>query len=528
MARITALVSDVLPRDAHAASSPVPSPLSTHGEVPVMRDADAGDVVADCVRVKRSSVADGIGGHRASSSSGGSTSGSDAFSSDGDGYDLAPRIKEPPEIEWDKDAPLLNYGEALEEPALGSTGGAIGAERLLHMSLPLQTHIPCTAASTLKIMEFVRAIVVDPVFVWAPQGSWVAVDAVLDVLNADHFSVASLSAALLLPAVNEQRLLRGAVACLGPGLDADHALRGLLARVLMGLKRRAEEYAKFVAGADQPAALDDGAIDALRVEMAAAHPMHTFSHEQFTGAWLLPPATVAAYRAVYDEYRDQWDDYLKTGMWAPGLPVLRPMPGFSGAATAFTDLPDCTHEMGKENSHTGGTVGVFCTCSHPKCLGVIVLSGAESQRMPLEFVVQRFVKMPCTIIYDFACATLKTALVRLPYLARVTSFKCDRFHWRENHTDCSACMCPDSYVSLDGVNTSSCEERNALSRRQQHHLRQMRQDQFITFTVYQQAVSNVVAMHRENSSMGVSCKWPEWYRRTHVDVAGAPGGQRMT
>jgi len=194
------------------------------------------------------------------------------------------------------------------------------------------------------------------------------------------------------------------------------------------------------------------------------------------------------------------------------------MPGFSGAATAFTDLPDCNHEMGKENSHTGGTVGVFCTCSHPKCLGVIVLSGAESQRMPLEFVVQRFVKMPATIIYDFACATLKTALVRLPHLARVVCFKCDRFHWRENHTDCSACMCPDSYVSLDGVNTSSCEERNALSRRQQHHLRQMKQDQFITFTVYQQAVSNVVAMHRENASMGVSCKWPEWYRRTHVDV----------
>jgi len=86
-------------------------------------------------------------------------------------------------------------------------------------------------------------------------------------------------------------------------------------------------------------------------------------------------------------------------------------------------------------------------------------------------------------------------------------------------------MNPDSYESLDGVNTSSCEERNALSRRQQHHLRQMKQDQFITFTIYQQVLSNAVAMHRDAKSKGVtmalSRKWPEWYRRLHVDVTTA-------
>lgn len=129
--------------------------------------------------------------------------------------------------------------------------------------------------------------------------------------------------------------------------------------------------------------------------------------------------------------------------------------------------------------------------------------------------------MPRTIIYDFACATQKSALVRLPYIAPRVALKCDRFHWLENHSDCSCAMCPDSYVSMDAVNTLSCEERNALSRPQRHHLRQMRQDLFITFTVYQQALSNAVAMHRDKKTLGSSCKWPKWYRRTHVDEADA-------
>ena len=515
MARATALVTEL----------PAPPSIvcmattAQDGAVPTEDKPGMGETDADRLRVKRARHGSGKDDASSLSSSGASSSDQDVFSSDEDGYCMAPRIKEPREAVWDRAAPLLNYGEALEEPALGTTGGTIGAQRLENLSMPLLPHIPGTAASMVKILEFVRAIVVDPVLVWAPQGSWAAVDAVLNVLNSDRFAIDSLAATLSLPVVKEQRLLRGAVACLGPGLDANPALRQLLAAVLLGMKRRVVEYDTYVA---EVVALDSRATEALREEMAAAHPMQTFSHVQFTGAWLLPPATVAAYRSVYGEYTDQDDDYLKTGIWAPGLPVLRPMPGFAGEATTDTDLPDCKHEMGKETSHTGGTIGVFCTCAHPKCLGVIVLSGSESQRMPLEFVVQRFVQMPRTIIYDFACATLKTALVRLPFLARLVPMKCDRFHWRTNHTDCSCAMSPDSYEALDGVNTSSCEERNALSRKQQHHVRQMKQDQFITFTIYQQAVSNVVAMHREGKTLGASSKWPEWYRRTHVDVPSAP------
>jgi len=300
MARVTALVSDMPPPVAPDAPASLPPDLQ--GAVAqTKRDADLHEADAERGRAKRLRREGKSVGDSGSSSSGASTSGSDVFASDEDGFDLAPRIKEPTEVEWDKDAPLLKYGEALEEPALGTTGGTIGAERLLNLSLPLQAHIPGTAASTLKILEFVRAILVDPVFVWAPQGSWAAVDAVLEALNAQRFSVELLAAALNLPPVNDQRLLRGAVACLGPGLDANPELRRLLARLLSGLKKRAAEYDKFVACSSQPAAFDGRVTDALREEMAAAHPLHTFSPEQFTSAWLLPPATVAAYRAVYCE-----------------------------------------------------------------------------------------------------------------------------------------------------------------------------------------------------------------------------------
>eukprot|EP00168_Porphyra_purpurea_P005763 TRINITY_DN16877_c0_g1_i1.p2 TRINITY_DN16877_c0_g1~~TRINITY_DN16877_c0_g1_i1.p2 ORF type:complete len:151 (+),score=16.79 TRINITY_DN16877_c0_g1_i1:139-591(+) len=150
------------------------------------------------------------------------------------------------------------------------------------------------------------------------------------------------------------------------------------------------------------------------------------------------------------------------------------MSGFVGAAGPMTDLPDCRHEMGKEKGRTAGTCGAFCMCTHPKCLGVGVLDGAQEQRMPIESVMQRFAIFPDVIVYDFACASLKTALVWLPHVAKKVSLRVDRFHWRKSHVDCTKAMCPNSFVSMDGTNTSSSEERNALSRRQQHHLRQMK------------------------------------------------------
>lgn len=207
-------------------------------------------------------------------------------------------------------------------------------------------------------------------------------------------------------------------------------------------------------------------------------------------------------------------------MWAPSLPIVRPIPTFDGDAAAATDEPDCSHLMGRENKYTGGTFGAFCTCAHPKCIGMVVLDGSEGQRMPIGFIVQRFVTLPDVVVYDFSCATLKTALCRLPSVARTMRFLVDRSHWRKNHVIFSKGMNPDSYSSMEGVNTSSSEERNALSRRQENHLRLLKQENFIISTTYQQALSNIIAKYRDEETSLTPSGWPRWYRARFVDTVG--------
>lgn len=432
---------------------------------------------------------------------------------------------------WDDNAPLLSYAEQLSEPALADTGGERGAARARPLVLPLHPGMPGTVASTLKVMDFVRAVVVDPFTVWAPCNNWGAVEAAFHCLLDDCFTIDKLAGVVNRADVTELRLLRGALSCLAPVLRVSPERRRVLAELLLSIMETREGYDDYVEASQAPD--DDVSMGTLDEEldvnseadaepytkqaMVLAHSQQAFTAKEYQDTWLVPPATAADYAAAHGLPADLAEDFLKTGVWAPGLPLLRAKPGFVGVSSAQTDAPNCQHQMGKQQSHTGGTFGGFCTCAHPKCLGVVVLDQSESQRMPIEFVVQRFAKLPDTIVYDFACATLKTSLVRLPLVAKQVALRVDRFHWRKNHTLCSKAMSPDAYVSMDGTNTSSSEERNAISRRQQHHLRQMKQDAFIIFTVYQQALSNVVAMYRDKATKHTRMKWPEWYRRTHVD-----------
>jgi len=213
MARIKELVTDATPppvTDRH--SWVVPSVGGCGNDAEVCEDAELRYVDAERGR-KRDRPAAARSKETSLSSSGETNSDGDVFASDDDGFDMPPPVKKPAKVNWDKDAPLLSYGEVLDEPALGTTGGVTGEERQLVMSLPFLPHFPGTAASMLKVLEVVRAVTVDPVFVWAPQGSWAAVDAVQAVLQAKTSCIAALAAVLRLPVVKEQRLLRGAVAC---------------------------------------------------------------------------------------------------------------------------------------------------------------------------------------------------------------------------------------------------------------------------------------------------------------------------
>lgn len=436
---------------------------------------------------------------------------------------------------WDKLAPLEQFAELFCEPALADTGGEKGTKLKADMLFRLRPEIPTTAAATLKIVDFVRALTVDPVMVWAPNNNWGAVNAIHRVLVDKDFTADKLATTLEREDVCNLRLLRGAVACLGPAFVEDQSLRVIFAGLLLAFKSTADSYQAFVdAACAQPgpggvAGADDGAGDKVpqpglpstsKAQMACAPDMETFTPEQFAETWLKLPASVQSFREAYGISDEETEDYLQSGVWAPSFPVVRPMPVFFGNAAAATDEPECAHLMGQENRYTGGTFGAFCTCTHPKCVGVVVLDGSEGQRMPIEFIVQRCKRLPFKVVYDFSCATMKSGLCRMPFIARTVAFLVDRFHWMRNHVACSKAMNPDSYSDMDGVNTSSSEERNALSRRQEHHLRLMNQDNFITFTTYQQALSNAIAMYRDVETKLSESKWPRWYREMFVDVVG--------
>jgi len=456
----------------------------------------------------------------------------DRMTDEEDNYEYAPRLV------WIASAPLVRYAELFKERAPADTGGAKGLQCESERLLRLQPTIPTTAAASLKVIHFARAVTVDPFTLWAPGGEWVAVDALIAVLGTRRYSSRALAEVLEVEKVRELRLPRDAAACLGPAFAIHPDVRAAFRGLLLAMKATGVAYNKYVD--DSEVVGEDSGSDSERVPdrprprgglrpfftkmaMAGAHPSETFTAAQYTQTWLETDASVDAYKAAYSASPRLTlePDFLASGVWAWSFPVVRPIPCFHGDAAAATDELACNHLMGRENKYTGGTFGAFCTCaSHPKCIGVVVLDGSEGHRMPIEFIVQRCLELPSRVIYDFACATLKTALCRLPFVALTVQFSVDGFDWRKNHVFCTKAMNPDSYTLMEGINTSSSEERNALSRRQEHHLRLMKQENFMLFTTYQQALFNVIAMYRDKETELTPCKWPKWYRENYVDVTG--------
>jgi len=420
---------------------------------------------------------------------------------------------------------LPGYARDVADPVLADAGGVAGEERRGGALLRPKPAIAVTAGSGERLVDFVRAVVVDPVVVWAPGGDWTAIGAVVSALAAEPFRRAKLQRAVRSAAVKELRLLHGALVSLYPALCTQPRVRVVMINLLTAVCATHERYREFV---DQNA-LDELPRDerneivmATREEMAAA-PNATFHPAEFTAAYFSGDVSWDTFLATYGERAVGMRDYLLSGQWAPSFPPVRALPNFLAVSTSGEDAPECSHLMGLANRWTGGTFTGSCTCTHPKTIGVVVLEGSESQRMPIEFVTQRMPRFPDRVFYDFACASLKMALCRLPFIALFLAFLVDRFHWLKNHVWCSKAMNPDSFRSLDAQNTSASEERNAASRRLQNFLRLVKQRNFILFTVYQQAVGNVIAMHRDaldetDSTVGAD-DWPLWYKKKFVDVA---------
>ncbi|OSX73408.1 hypothetical protein BU14_0350s0001 [Porphyra umbilicalis] len=420
---------------------------------------------------------------------------------------------------------LAAYSRVVADPILADAGGVAGEERRGDALLRPLPNIVATAGSAERLVDFARAVVIDPVVVWAPAGDWTAVGVVVEALRAEPFSRAGLQAAVRHVAVKELRLLHGAVVTLYPSLCTQPRVRVVLLNVLLAMcvtDRRYQDFVDKHAAAEIPRDERGNLVMATREQMAAAPAGAMFHPKEFEAAYPECGSTWEKFSAAYGERAMTMLDYLVSGQWAPSFPPVRALPDFLAVQSSTEDHPECSHIMGTANRFTGGTFAASCTCTHPKTIGVVVLQGSESQRMPIEFVVQRMPRFPDRIFYDFACACLKMALCRLPYIALFLAMLVDRFHWLKNHIWCSKAMNPDSYKSMDAQNTSASEERNAASRRLQNFLRLVKQRNFILFTVYQQAVGNVIAMHRDakdKRGSTVTDDWPLWYRKNFVDNA---------
>lgn len=74
------------------------------------------------------------------------------------------------------------------------------------------------AATTAHLADFVGTVVVDPVVVWAPVGSWEGLHALVTALVAEPFERSALAAVCRSADVKKQPLLYVAAATLFPAL----------------------------------------------------------------------------------------------------------------------------------------------------------------------------------------------------------------------------------------------------------------------------------------------------------------------
>lgn len=195
------------------------------------------------------------------------------------------------------------------------------------------------------------------------------------------------------------------------------------------------------------------------------------------------------------------DNFMESGVWAPDFPVIRPSPfgqdkRSTGKRHQEAEPPSCIKNYSSHNVFSPGTFVVTCLCHHPKCVAVVTLKKSEGCRMPLNFIIERTARLPSTVVYDFACGTMRSALGISAELLRKTNFVIDRFHFR-GHKACSLALHANSHASLTRRNTASQEQRNSLLRPLERTLRGASKKNFMNFTILAHALQNGRARFRD-------------------------------
>lgn len=415
--------------------------------------------------------------------------------------------------------PDARLAAALDEPALCDTGGARGDGVQAQSRVRLHPRIPCTVNGAAKIIEFVRALCAEPVLVWCANGDWGAIEALVHVLDGANWTEDALQRVLKDRRVSEQRVLRGAIACLAPALLSSSDIRSSLRKVLLAVRRSFRQYLRYVKDESDPA---NGAENLLtRSQVAGPDFTRALTPAEFDSLWMAPRISLSELARVYGaKLVASLRDYHQSGVFCPALPLLRPGIFFVDGGRLTEEDSLCEKDFGSAAGWTAGTFGVFCCCSHPMCIAVIMMDGHEGPRMPLDFIISRLPALPTNVIYDFACGYVKSAICRSPRVAVFVKAVVDVFHFRKGHKTCSAASSPNAYESLRGTNTSSAEQRNAATKRLKPFIRLLNQRNFLTFSAYQQGVCNIAALYRKDRDAAqpgarvLSIGWPLWYRES--------------
>jgi len=208
----------------------------------------------------------------------------------------------------------------------------------------------------------------------------------------------------------------------------------------------------------------------------------------------------SAHRHGYGLQERSNEDWLteaqRTGEFFPGRPQVRPRLDF-GSSSRKENARSCRKLYTKSESHSPGIFTVQCVCSHPKLIGVSVMSECEGVSTALSVLLSRFRRLPRVCYYDNACNMARSIILRCPWVNDDCTVVCDRFHYH-GHT-CNSVWDPSNYPSCTEHATSGAEAMNHVWNFSKSHLRFLRPDNMIPFLATRAVFVNVRACIRETT-----------------------------
>ena len=180
-----------------------------------------------------------------------------------------------------------------------------------------------------------------------------------------------------------------------------------------------------------------------------------------------------------------------TGFSFPGRPQVRPFFMFDQL-----EGKQCGKRYAINTNHSPGLLTLQCACGNPKFIAYIVMTRAESTSLTLAAVIMFFVIPAAVILYDNACNTLASALLRIPWLLLLSFILVDRFHYK-GHT-CNSFFNPDCYRTMDQIKTNAPEINNSKLKRSLYNMRFLAGDTLVYYLNVRFALLNLQAKYSED------------------------------